>query len=120
MPEHRRIVTTVGRILGSVLYIAPEQIRSQALDYRADIFSLGTIMFELITLRRAWARTEDDVPHPFHEPIPVGEGNNHVKILRRIARENRPSACVLREDLSPAVDEVLHRALAIEPDHRRP
>ena len=56
--------------------------------------------------------------HLFHEPVPVGEVNNHVKILRRIAREARPSACAIRPDLAPAVDEVLQRALAIECEDR--
>ncbi len=106
--------TTVGRVLGSVLYIAPEQILSRPVDHRCDVFSLGTILFELLTLRRAWARTPDGVPHPFHEPLTVGEHNNHVSVLRRIARDPRPSACAYRPDLAPAVDQVLHKALAID------
>lgn len=110
--------TTVGRVLGSVLYIAPEQILSRPLDHRADIFSLGTILFEMLTLRRAWARTAEDEPHPFHVPVPIGAVNNHVSILRRIAREARPSACAWRPDLPPAVDEVLHRALAVDANQR--
>lgn len=112
--------TTVGRVLGSVLYLSPEQIVSQSLDHRADLFSLATILFELITLHRAWARTPEFTPHPFHVPITVGEHNSHVAVLRRIARDVRPSACALRSDLSPAVDEVLGRALAIDPDDRYP
>jgi serine/threonine protein kinase len=112
--------TTVGRVLGSVLYLAPEQILSQGLDHRADLFSLATILFEIITLHRAWARTPEGTPHPSHLPISVGEHNSHVAVLRRIARDARPSACALRADLSPAVDQVLGRALAVDPDARYP
>lgn len=110
--------TTVGRVLGSVLYIAPEQILSRPVDHRSDIFSLGTILFELLTLRRAWARTPEGQPHPFHQPLTVGEHNNHVSVLRRIAREARPSACALRADLPPSVDLVLHKAMAIDAEQR--
>ncbi len=110
--------TTVGRVLGSVLYIAPEQILSRPVDQRCDLFALGTILFEILTLRRAWARSPQGDPHPFHEPLSVGAHNSHVAVLRRISKEERPSACQYRPDLSPAVDEVLKRALAIDADER--
>lgn len=110
--------TTAGRVLGSVLYISPEQVLSKKLDHRADIFSIGTIMFELIALRRAWARDEHGDPHPFHVAIAGGEHNSHVAVLKRIARGGRPSACAYRPDLSPHVDEVLHKAMAIDADAR--
>ncbi len=110
--------TTVGRVLGSILYISPEQVLGLELTHRADIFSLGSILFELITLRRAWARGEDGAPLPFHKVVPTGSINSHVAVLRRIAREGRPSALFEREGLSPLVDEVLHRAMSIKPEAR--
>ncbi len=110
--------TTAGRVLGSVLYISPEQVLSKKIDHRADIFSIGTIMFELIALRRAWARDESGDPHPFHVAITGGEHNSHVAVLKRIARGGRPSACAFRPDLSPHVDEVLHKAMSIDADAR--
>lgn len=110
--------TTVGRVLGSVLYIAPEQILSRPVDQRCDLFALGTILFEIMTLRRAWARTPEGHPHPFHEELSVGAHNSHVAVLRRISKEERPSACAFRPDLSPAVDQVLHKALSIDANER--
>ncbi|MEQ8277758.1 MAG: serine/threonine-protein kinase [Deltaproteobacteria bacterium] len=110
--------TTAGRVLGSVLYISPEQVLSKKLDHRADIFSIATIMFELIALRRAWAVDAEGDPHPFHIAISGGENNSHVAVLKRIARGPRPSVLPYRPDLSPAVDEVLHRAMSINADDR--
>lgn len=110
--------TTVGRVLGSVLYISPEQIFGKPIDHRADIFSLGSILFELITLRRTWARDDNGRPHPFHKPITVGEHNSHVAVLRRISREARPKASAERPDVSPAVDAVLAKAMAIKAEDR--
>lgn len=110
--------TTAGRVLGSVLYISPEQVLSRPIDHRADIFSVGTMMFELVTLRRAWARDEQGAPHPFHIAIAGGEHNSHVAVLKRIARGERPSACAVRPELSPEVDRVLHKAMAVDPDDR--
>lgn len=110
--------TTVGRVLGSVLYISPEQILGKPIDHRADIFALGSILYELITLRRAWARDDHGRPHPFHKPITVGEYNSHVAVLRRISREPRPKASTERSDVSPAVDVVLAKAMAIKAEDR--
>jgi eukaryotic-like serine/threonine-protein kinase len=110
--------TTVGRVLGSVLYISPEQVLGRELSPRADIFSMGTILFELTALKRAWARDEDGGLLAFHKSVPQGPKNSHVAVLRRIAREERPLARSARPELPAAVDQVLHRAMAIQPEDR--
>jgi eukaryotic-like serine/threonine-protein kinase len=110
--------TTVGRVLGSVLYISPEQVLGAELTHRADVFSLGTILFELVTLKRAWARDEDGTPLPFHKVVPQGSLNSHVSVLRRIARESRPLPTAARSELPKGVDTVLMRAMSIKPEDR--
>lgn len=110
--------TTVGRVLGSVLYISPEQVQGKPIDHRADIFALGTILFEVITLHRAWSRSQDGDFTAYHDPLASGGKNSHVSVLRRIARDPRPKASALRRDLPPAVDEVLAKAMAIKPEAR--
>lgn len=112
--------TTAGRVLGSVLYISPEAILSKPISNRSDIFSIGTIMYELITLRRAWARDENGEPHPFHIAISGGEMNSHVAVLKRIARGPRPKVTDIRSDLSRHVDDVIARAMAVDPADRYP
>ena len=48
--------TTPGTILGTVGYMAPEQLRGQPVDHRADIFALGAVLYELLSGRRAFRR----------------------------------------------------------------
>jgi len=53
--KHRAVVTRAG----TVSYMAPEQIRNQALDARTDIYAFGMSMFEILTYRRAFPRSGD-------------------------------------------------------------
>ena len=46
--------TEIGRILGTVGYMSPEQVRGQSIDYRSDLFSVGAILHELFSAERAF------------------------------------------------------------------
>jgi serine/threonine-protein kinase len=48
--------TAAGMILGTIGYMSPEQVRGKPVDYRSDLFSLGAILFEMLTGRRAFQR----------------------------------------------------------------
>src|SRR5207248_2129105 len=50
----RRLDTEPGVVMGTVGYMAPEQVRGQPVDHRADIFSFGTILYEMLSGRRAF------------------------------------------------------------------
>jgi serine/threonine protein kinase/Tol biopolymer transport system component len=93
-------LTTEGRVLGTVPYMAPEQIEGKETDARTDIFALGCVLYEMVTGRRAF---EGDTPAALmsailkDEPPPLGE----------------------HQALAPlALDHVVRRCLAKDPDER--
>jgi serine/threonine protein kinase len=49
-------LTEMGQVLGTVGYMAPEQVRGLAVDPRADLFALGAILYEMVSGRRAFHR----------------------------------------------------------------
>lgn len=89
-----------GSLLGTLDYVAPEQIRGDELDARADVYSLGCLLFECLT---------GDVP--FRRPSDVATIFAHLEEEPPPASERRPS-------LPPALDSVLARAMAKEPAQR--
>ncbi|WFB10814.1 serine/threonine protein kinase [Streptomyces sp. LX-29] len=92
--------TTVGQFVGTLDYVAPEQISGRPVDGRCDIYSLGCVVYETLTGAPPFQR-EDDMAllwaHQYDPPPPV--------------TERRP-------DLPPGVDEVFGKALAKAPDDR--
>lgn len=111
--------TTVGRVMGSVLYLAPEQVTGGLPTGRAvDQFALASMFFELLTLRRAWARDTDGSPLPFDVPVGTRGDNHQMSVLRRIVRGPRPSVLAHRPEAGPLVDETLRRALDPSPSDR--
>src|SRR5262245_20083202 len=52
--ETAAAVTGEGVVIGTVGYMSPEQVRGQAVDARADVFALGTVLYEMVTGRRAF------------------------------------------------------------------
>jgi Protein kinase domain len=93
-------LTPTGQLVGTIDYVAPEQIQGEPVDGRADIYSLGCVLYECLT---------GSVPFPKDLDAAV--------ILAHI--EELPVApSTLRPELPPALDEVLDRVLAKEPGHR--
>jgi serine/threonine-protein kinase len=89
--------STRGRS-GTPLYMSPEQARGEALSARSDVYTLGAILYELVSLRRAV-----DAPGPREAMDKVARG------------EVRPL-----EGASPSLAAVIHRAMAFSPDERYP
>lgn len=92
--------TQTNIVLGTPMYMSPEQIAGKKVDGRSDIFSLAVVMFELLTGR------------------PPFTADNVSALLFAIAHTPHLSAKAIRPDLSPIVKKVLDRALQKDPIHR--
>jgi hypothetical protein len=98
-------VTQHGSALGSPRYMAPEQVLGQPIDARADIFSLGVVLYELLTRRT-----------PFEWP-----GDTTVfALMQRIAGEPHPPLRQIDAAIPAGFDRIMDRALAKRPQDRYP
>ena len=110
-------MTTPGAVMGTVGYMAPEQLTGVVIDQRCDVFSLGVITVEMLTGRRPFnGNTYHELltailnqPFAFESELPEAAGLKMAlqKSLAKEARERFPSAAEMREELIPAI-----RALA--------
>ncbi|HEX7154563.1 MAG TPA: protein kinase [Thermoanaerobaculia bacterium] len=85
--------TEPGMVLGTVGYMAPEQVRGEAVDARCDIFAFGAILFEMLTGRRAFKR------------------DSSIETLSAILKEDPPDVTELLPNAPPAVEKLLRRCL---------
>jgi len=93
-------VTRSGTVIGTVAYMSPEQLRSKAVDHRSDIFSVGAILYEMLTARRA-----------FH-------GETEVDTITAVLREE-PAEINLEESRVPRpCQEIVRHCLEKEPENR--
>lgn len=100
--EGASTLTQTGMIFGTPKYMSPEQAEGKPIDYRADIYAIGVVMYELLTGRP-----------PFLADTPV------ALLLKHIAEQPRPFR-VLRPDIavSPEIEAIVMKALAKAPDDR--
>lgn len=94
--------TKTGALVGKVGYMSPEQCRSQEIDSRSDLFSLGVVLYELTVGRRLYSVKK------------LGD----FEVLRRICEDAVPQPTEVVPDYEPAVEEIVSRALAKKPDER--
>jgi eukaryotic-like serine/threonine-protein kinase len=93
-------VTQTGTVLGTSDYIAPEQARGQPVDRKTDIYSLGAVLYELLT---------GDVPY---------SGDNFVAVAMQHVHQPVPSVLERRPDVPLRLDFAVQRAMAKDPDDR--
>ncbi|MCI0485249.1 MAG: serine/threonine protein kinase [Blastocatellia bacterium] len=91
---------TQATLSGTPAYMSPEQARGLCVDARSDIFSLGVVLFEMLTARK-----------PF-------EGDSPAMVLRSIIHEEPPPLAVSRNDVPLELESLIRRALEKIPDHR--
>ena len=92
--------TKSGIVLGTPNYMSPEQINSQEIDGRADIFSLGVVFFELLTGQL-----------PF-------KGNTLTNLLYQITQVKHPSPREINPKVPKPCEQIINKALAKNPDQR--
>ncbi|MBU4253803.1 MAG: protein kinase, partial [Acidobacteria bacterium] len=93
-------MTQTSMVMGTPYYMPPEQIAGKKVDNRADIFSLGAVLYELLTCRK---------------PFP---GDNITTVIYKIVNECPIPARSYSAHLPDGVDHVILRALEKDPDHR--
>ena len=93
-------VSAAGRILGTVPYMAPEQLRGGATDARTDLFALGVLLYELLTGRR-----------PF-------QGPTTADISSAILRDQPAPLTSIRADAPAALERIIARCLEKDPERR--
>lgn len=93
-------LTGTGQVIGTPYYMAPEQVKADEIDTRADIYSLGIIAFQLLTGEL-----------PFDAPTPYALMYKHLN-------NTPPRPTDIQDNLDPYVDEVIFHALAKDPNDR--
>ena len=89
-----------GEILGTPVYIAPEQVEAATVDARSDVYALGAILYELLT---------------YHAPF---EGSRTRVVLQRILRGAFPSPRALEPAIPRDLEAVCLKAMELEPRRR--
>lgn len=101
-PAEGTSLTETGMVLATLAYAAPEQIRGAAVDSRADVYSFGCTLYELLLGRKPFPREDS------------------VEVMRAHLEEPPPRPSAADPRLPPALDEVFATALAKDPAHRYP
>ena len=92
--------TEPGTIMGTAGYMSPEQVKGLPVDHRSDIFSLGTILYELLSGKKAFKR------------------ETNAETMAAIMRDEPPELSESGRNISPALDRIVKHCLEKDRDHR--
>jgi serine/threonine protein kinase len=93
-------LTGQGTIVGTLQYMAPEQLEGRDVDARTDVFALGAIVYEMLTARRAF------------------EAASQAGVMSAILSKEPPPISSVQPLAPPALDRIVQRCLAKDPDAR--
>lgn len=96
----RKVHTDPGTVMGTAGYMAPEQVRAHAVDHRADIFSFGAVLYEMLSGRRAFHR------------------DSAIETLNAILKEEPPELSSSQPSIAPALERVVWHCLEKSPERR--
>lgn len=97
--------TSMGRLLGTLDYLAPEQTETQNVDHRADVYSLGATLFALLTGRPPLGRASDA---------------SVIQHLQRLATSEAPRIKTLRDEIPEDLADLIQRMLSRDLEDRPP
>jgi serine/threonine protein kinase len=97
---HAALVTAQGAIVGTVAYMSPEQAEGKAVDARTDIFSVGSVLYEMVTGQRAF------------------QGDSPLSTLTAVLREEPKPLREMREGVPRELERVITRCLRKDPERR--
>jgi serine/threonine-protein kinase len=92
--------TVAGTLKGKIPYMSPEQCRGESVDRRSDVFSIGTLLWELTTGLRLFS------------------GDNEIAVLNRVARGDVPRPSSVRPDYPDGLEDIVMKALQSDPTER--
>ena len=92
--------TDAGTVLGTAGYMSPEQVRAQAVDHRSDLFSLGAVLYEMLSGRRAFKR------------------DTSADTMAAILNEEPPDMTAVNPALPPALARIVQHCLEKDRDER--
>jgi Tol biopolymer transport system component len=96
----RRVHTDPGQVIGTAGYMSPEQVRGLAADHRSDLFSLGAILYEMLSGKRA-----------FH-------GESAVETMNAILKDDPPELSQTNQQIVPGLERVVDHCLEKNPEER--
>ena len=96
----RKVRTDPGTVMGTVGYMSPEQVRGSAVDHRTDIFSFGTVLYEMLSGRRAF------------------RGDSAIETLNAILKEEPAELSASNQNIGPSLERVVWHCLEKSPDRR--
>jgi len=100
LPTAKDAITAQGVILGTLQYMAPEQVEGKEVDARTDIFVFGVVVYEMATGKKAF------------------EGKSQASLMAKILETDPPPMITVAPMTPPALDRVVKRCLAKDPDDR--
>jgi serine/threonine-protein kinase len=100
LPTANEPLTAQGSIVGTIQYMAPEQLEGKEVDARADIFAFGAVVYEMATGKRAF------------------EGKSQASLIAAILERDPPAMSALQPMTPPALDRLVKKCLAKEPEKR--
>jgi serine/threonine-protein kinase len=100
--EGASAASRIGEVKGKLAYMSPEQVRGEAVDRRTDVFSVGVMLWELVTGRRLW------------------QGVTELVMLRRLGDGELPDLAAARPNVPAALARVIARAMAPNREDRYP